>query len=127
MPLEVRPGCVACVSPLQIIRVRGKGVALPYKLWLIPRLNLRQGGVVKEKQFDPRLMRVLAWSGPFLVACWVLALVGGGFIPPKSPDSSAVEITNWYVDNETQLRIASVVLMVTGSFWATWGAAVALL
>lgn len=69
-------------------------------------------------------MRLCAWSGPFLVAAWVAALVGGGFIPPDSPSTSAESITAWYEDNSTVLRIASVVLMVTGCLWATWGAVV---
>ena len=71
---------------------------------------------------NPGLMKLFAWSGPFLVGCWVVALVGGGFIPPDSPADSAQSITDFYQDNTTALRIATVVLMLTGGLWATWGA-----
>ena len=81
---------------------------------------------MKKVEFSPGLLRLLIWSGPFLVACWVLALVGGGFIPPESANSTPQEVVDFYTDNEFRLQLATVVLMVTGSFWATWGAAVAI-
>lgn len=82
---------------------------------------------MKNVRFSPGLMRLLIWSGAFLVACWIVALVGGGFIPPDSPASTPQAVTDFYEDNETRLRAATVVLMITGSFWATWGAVVAVL
>jgi len=81
---------------------------------------------MKKLEFSPGLMRLLIWSGPFLVAWWVIALVGGGFIPPDSANSTPEEVTDFYTDNEFRLRAATVVLMITGSFWATWGAVVAI-
>lgn len=75
---------------------------------------------------SPRMMRLFIWSGPFLVACWIGALVGGGFIPPESANSTPEQVVDFYTDNEFQLQLATVILMVTGCLWATWGAAVAL-
>jgi hypothetical protein len=81
---------------------------------------------MKRLEENPRLMRLFAWSGPFLVACWIGALVGyGRFIPPKSPSVSATTIAHFYLHHTTVLRIDTVVLMLTGGFWATWGAAIA--
>src|SRR6266540_724183 len=81
---------------------------------------------MKVLQENPRLLKLFVWSGPFLVACWIVALVGyGRFIPPHSPSDSAQEITNFYLDNTTALRIDVLILMLTGGFWATWGAAIA--
>src|SRR5436309_1659798 len=75
---------------------------------------------------NPRLLKLFAWSGPFLVACWIVALVGyGRFIPPKSPGLSAQAISDFYLHHTTALRIDTVILMLTGGFWATWGAAIA--
>src|SRR5438876_742451 len=60
---------------------------------------------------NPRLLKLFAWSGPFLVACWIVALVGyGRFIPPKSPGLSAQTITDFYVHHTTALRIDAVIL-----------------
>jgi hypothetical protein len=81
---------------------------------------------MKRLEESPTLMRWFAWSGPFLVACWIAALCGfGRFIPPKSPSSSALSITHFYLHHTSALRIDTVVLMLTGGFWATWGAAIA--
>ena len=81
---------------------------------------------MKRLEDSPRLMRVFLWSGPFLVACWIGALViYGRFIPPHSPSDDAQTIANFYVDNTTALRIDVLILMLTGGFWATWGAAIA--
>jgi hypothetical protein len=81
---------------------------------------------MKALQENPRLLKLFVWSGPFLVACWIGALVGyGRFIPPHSPADSAQSITNFYLDHTTALRIDVLILMLTGGFWATWGAAIA--
>lgn len=81
---------------------------------------------MKRLEENPKLVRVFAWSGPFLVACWIAALVGyGRFIPDKSPSLPASVIQNFYLHHTTALRIDTVVLMLTGGFWATWGAAIA--
>ena len=81
---------------------------------------------MKRLEDNPTLMKMLLWSGPFLVLCWVGALVGyGRFIPPETPAADAQTIANFYADNTTALRIDVLVLMVTGGFWATWGAAIA--
>lgn len=78
--------------------------------------------MLKHMEENPRLMKVFAWSGPFLVLAWIAALVGGGFIPPDSPNDRATEIVRFYEDNTTLLRVSTVVLMLTGGLWATWGA-----
>jgi hypothetical protein len=81
---------------------------------------------MKRLEENPKLMRIFAWSGPFLVACWIAALVGyGRFIPDKSPSEPASVIQHFYLAHTTALRIDTVVLMLTGGFWATWGAAIA--
>jgi hypothetical protein len=81
---------------------------------------------VKRLEENPKLMRVFAWSGPFLVACWIVALCAyGRFIPDKSPSEPASVIQAFYLDHTTALRIDTLVLMLTGGFWATWGAAIA--
>jgi hypothetical protein len=81
---------------------------------------------MKRLEENPRLLRLFAWSGPFLVACWIAALViYGRFIPPRSPGVSAATIQQFYLHHTTALRIDALVLMLTGGFWATWGAAIA--
>ena len=81
---------------------------------------------MKRLEENPRMIRLFAWSGPFLVACWIAALVGyGRFIPPKTPDASATAIAHFYMHHTTALRIDALALMLTGGFWATWGAAIA--
>ena len=81
---------------------------------------------MKRLEESPQLMRSFAWSGPFLAACWVGALVVfGRFVPPMSPSVSAATITHFYLHHTTALRIDVVAMMLTGGFWATWGAAIA--
>jgi hypothetical protein len=81
---------------------------------------------MKRLEDDPRLMKLFVWSGPFLVACWIAALVAyGRFIPATSPSDGPQEITDFYLQHTTALRIDTVILMLTGGFWATWGAAIA--
>jgi hypothetical protein len=81
---------------------------------------------MKRLEESPRMMRIFAWSGPFLAACWIGACVAyGRFIPPKSPSVSAHTITAFYLHHTTALRIDIIILMLTGGFWATWGAAIA--
>jgi len=81
---------------------------------------------MKMLEENPRMLRLFAWSGPFLVLCWIVALVGyGRFIPATSPADDPQAIADFYLRHTTALRIDTVILMLTGGFWATWGAAIA--
>lgn len=68
--------------------------------------------------------KFLAWSGVVCVALFFGAFVAAGFIPPLAPNSSAASIARYYQTHTTGIRIGSVLMLLSGMFYATFTAVI---
>lgn len=74
---------------------------------------------------NTRMQMLCLWCGPaamavFFIGFWLVA----GLIPPPSPDDSAQEIKDLYVDNTDSIRIGLVLCMVAGTLTGAFAAAI---
>ncbi|WP_428381784.1 hypothetical protein [Nevskia ramosa] len=70
---------------------------------------------------DVAVAKLLAWSGIALVIS--LVITQGflmGFIPPPSPNLSAQELAQIFIDRKIGIRIGSLIQCICYSFWGTW-------
>lgn len=77
---------------------------------------------------DSGLMKACLWSGIVLIVAMVIAqgfLMH--FIPPPSPDLSAEELTQKFIDRKNEIRLGSLIQCMAWGFWATWTMAITVL
>jgi hypothetical protein len=72
-------------------------------------------------------LKCLTWSGFALIIGVFASMLVMGFLPPQSPHANADEIAAIFRDDTTRIRVGAVLMMVTFSFWVTFGAAVSLM
>ena len=87
---------------------------------LSPPARVSPGGGLEHINFH----KFLAWSGVVCVALFFGAFVVAGFIPPLAPNSSAASIARFYQTHTTGIRIGSVLMLISGMFYATWTAVI---
>lgn len=68
--------------------------------------------------------RFCAWSGVICVTLFFAAFAIAGFVPPLKPHASAQEIAQHYQDHTTGIRIAGVVMLLSGMFYAAYTAVI---
>lgn len=82
----------------------------------VPRDDLR---------IDTTVVKLMAWSGVALV---ITLVVAQGFlmrfIPPPSPDLSAAEIADIYIDRKMAIRVGTLLECVGFTFYLTWSMAI---
>lgn len=83
---------------------------------------------MNSKLLNHKLMTLCAWSGPTytiltIVTCFIMA----GYFPPMRGDLSAVEVTQYFLDDPLTIRIASLLLYFASVFWLIWSLAMAFL
>ncbi|MDH1440431.1 hypothetical protein N5O88_09860 [Pseudomonas sp. GD03721] len=76
---------------------------------------------MKDLRMDTRVVSLMAWSGIVLVVC--LAVAQGllmGFIPPPSPDMSAEEIAQLFIERKLSIRVGTLLECIGFTFYLTW-------
>lgn len=78
-----------------------------------------------EPAADDREWRLCAWAGvamlvPFFLAMWAAA----DFLPPPDPSDSVQETAQHYRDNQDGLVAGGVLMLVAGTFFLAFGAAI---
>jgi hypothetical protein len=68
--------------------------------------------------------RFCAWSGIICVALFFGAFAAAGFIPPLSPNSSALTIAHYYQHHATGIRIGGCLMLLSGMFYAAFTAVI---
>lgn len=77
---------------------------------------------------DSGLMKAAVWSGIVLIVAMVVAQGAlMHFIPPPSPDLSAQEIADRFIERKNEIRLGSLIQCMAWSFWATWAMAITVL
>lgn len=78
----------------------------------------------RQTELNTRVMKAFLWSGPLLmVTMGVVCIPMMNFIPPPSPDLTAKELADEFVDRKDAIRIGAIILCIGFTFWVTWGAA----
>jgi hypothetical protein len=73
---------------------------------------------------EARVQRVLVWSGPVMVAMWVLAFVFvAGFFPPSAPSSTADQIVALYAEHTGLIKLGMVISMAASALLVPWAIA----
>lgn len=78
----------------------------------------------RKLDMDATMMRAGLWSGVVLVVGMVIAqgfLMR--FIPAPSPDLSAQELTQKFLERRDETRVGTILLCILWSFYPTWGIA----
>ncbi len=79
-------------------------------------------------EMDATTMRAAMWSGVLFV---VFLIVAQGllmqFVPGPSPDLSAQEVADRFIERKTEIRIGSVIQIIVWTFWATWASGIIIL
>jgi hypothetical protein len=74
---------------------------------------------------DARVNRILCWSGPVMVAMFLVAfLFLADFIPPSRPDASAAENVEMYAERHIGIKIGMVVALFGSALLTPWGVAI---
>lgn len=76
---------------------------------------------MRDLRIDTKVVSLMAWSGIVLVVC--LAVAQGllmGFIPPPSPDLSAEEIAQIFIDRKLRIRVATLIECIGFTFYLTF-------
>ena len=77
-------------------------------------------------RMDAGAQRMMVWSGPVVVVTFIIGLVPlSHFIPAPRPTASGEEIAALFRDDSTEIRIACALMMIGITFFATWGAGIA--
>lgn len=63
-----------------------------------------------------QVQRWCTWSGTLAVGVFFLGFVISGFIPPPSPSLTLIEVTTYYRDHASGIRIGMVLTMISGMF-----------
>jgi hypothetical protein len=69
-----------------------------------------------------QFQRVCAWSGVICVVLFFGAFVFADFIPPLSPDLSAVETARHYQEHTLGVRLGAAVMLMSPMFYVTYTA-----
>ena len=71
---------------------------------------------------DPQMafQRVCAWSGIICVSMFFGAFALAGFIPPLSPNASAIEIAAHYRSHLGGIRVGAGIMLISGMFYAVF-------
>ena len=81
-----------------------------------------------KTEIDSGLMKAAIWSGIVLIVAMVIAqgfLMH--FIPPPSPDLSAEELAQKFIDRKNEIRLGCLIQCMAWGFWATWSMAITIL
>lgn len=77
--------------------------------------------------FDPRVLRLCAWTGPLFAFIWPFAAIvvahGQYILPPSAADSAAKVVAD-YQAHLTGIRLASVIFIFSSILYTTWSLAV---
>lgn len=83
--------------------------------------------MVKQVEMNTRAVKAFIWSGPALIVAMVVAQWGMmRFIPAPSPDLTAPELAQKFIERKNEIRVGSIIQCIFWSFWATWGVAITL-
>jgi len=80
--------------------------------------------------FNPRILKVCAWSGIFFCFLWpfaACAVSGGVFILPPSAANSAATTVHIFTTHLVPIRVAATLLIFASMFYTTWGMAVSMM
>lgn len=70
------------------------------------------------------MQRVLAWSGPAMVALWIAALFFvAGFFPPSAPDTTTEQIVDLHAEHPSMIKFGMVVSMAATALLVPWAVA----
>ena len=69
-------------------------------------------------------LKMCAACGPILTVVWLLGFVTTGFIPALDPTNSAAEISQFYSENITSIRIGIIVMLIALAFYAPFYSAI---
>jgi hypothetical protein len=78
--------------------------------------------MLKQVEMNASVARAFTWSAVVLVAA--LALAQGylmHFIPGISPDATAEQVRDHFIERKGEIRLGAVIQIIAWSFWATWG------
>ena len=74
---------------------------------------------------NTRMQMWCLWCGPAAMILFFLGFWGiAGLVPPPSPDDSALEIQQMYVDDFDAIRIGLVITMIAGALTGPFAAAI---
>lgn len=74
---------------------------------------------------EARINRILCWSGPLMVALFLLSfLFMAGFIPPSDPSATAAENVDLYADRYIGIKAGMVVALFGSALLTPWGVAI---
>jgi hypothetical protein len=80
--------------------------------------------------FNPRIMKLCAWTGVFFCILWPFAagiVTDGMYILPPSAADAATKTVADYTSNIVPVRVATTLLIFASMFYTTWGMAVSML
>lgn len=73
------------------------------------------------------LIKAMAWSGVLLVACLFVTFYMMGFLPPPSPDLSADEIKQIFIERKMEIRIGTALQTIGFTFYLTWAMSITMM
>lgn len=90
-----------------------------------------QGAAAAQAQLEtsgplePRIQRVLIWSGPLMVAIWFATFIFVmKFFPPSNPAAKAAEIVDLYRRGEISIKVGLVITMAASALLVPWAVAI---
>jgi hypothetical protein len=76
-----------------------------------------------QAEANPRVMKGLLWTGPAMIFGLIFGqVIVMRFIPPPSPNLSAHDIAQLFIDHQSRIRVGSIIVCIFFSFWVTWAA-----
>ena len=96
-----------------------------YKLIVI---ELTRINTLNINNSNSATLKAMIYSGLILVVC--LGVTQGlimGFIPPPSPNLSAEELAQIFIDRKSQIRLGTFLQCIGYTFYLTWGMAIVML
>ncbi|EHB55610.1 hypothetical protein MycrhDRAFT_2804 [Mycolicibacterium rhodesiae JS60] len=74
---------------------------------------------------ESRINRVLCWSGPLMVALFLISfLFIAGYFPPSRPSATAAENVTMYADDHVRIKAGMIVAMFASALLTPWGVAI---
>lgn len=80
--------------------------------------------------FNPRALKMLAWTGPLFTLMWLCAAgptTGWMYLPPPSAADTAAQTLADYEQNILLVRLGCILMISSSIFYTTWGMLVSIL
>jgi hypothetical protein len=80
--------------------------------------------------FNPRVLKLLAWTGPLFTLMWLSGAgptTGWIYLPPPSAADSAAQTLTDYQQNPLLMRLGCLIMITSSIFYTTWGMLVSIL